>query len=428
VIISPDVLRHYSHLPLSGVAKVLGISLTAIKKACRSVGVTRWPHCSPDGTEISDSNMISRTNSSDEESNAEPALSQLRVAQDVASGMLNSRSNVPPGRPPLAVTSSSTFCFTSIQSEVTGGATPRARSSALQCPDLPEMPRSGPGKHARVTKRSNKRVANYLDALSPRNNAVGAKRMGKKGTGAASHAAIDNNSGRDTGGQMGQQPNCGFKAVDERHHAGEGSEDTISAEESRDAYIAHLEMKLQEATTMAACPQQPLKRMRKQESLTDLSSGNLRKMHDEVMDTGGQCGSIGGIPRYSMDFRHPGLSRQASSVDQDSFADERGILGGGYRDIFPSQESVAATGGVGVSAGASKLRQPASPFQNYRPGSINGGQAVPEPIGSTSGMEARHGWAQYLRDPASESMFGGVVSVNLPPFGSPQQSPRLFYH
>jgi hypothetical protein len=442
VIISPDVLRHYSHLPLSGVAKVLGISLTAIKKACRSVGVTRWPHCSPNGIEISDSNVISRTNStSDEESNAEPALSQLKVAQDVASGMLNGRCNAPQGRPPLAVTSSSTFCFTSIQSEVTGSATPRARSSSLRCPEMPEMPRSGPGKHTRVTKRSNKRAANYLDALSPKSKAVGAQRLGKKGAGTAGYAAIGKNSGLDAGGQKGQQPNYGsnLKAVDERRHAGEGSADTISAEESRDAYIAHLEMKLQEATTMAACPPQPPKRMRKQESLTDWSSGNLRKMQDEVVDTGGQCGGIGGIPRYSMDLRHPGLSPQASSVDQDSFADERGLLGGGYRDIFPSQESGAAMGGVGVDAGASKLRQAASPFlnyrpgraaspfQNYRPGSLVGGQAVAEPAGSTSGMEARHGWAQYLRDPASENMFGGPF-LNLPSFGSPQQSPRPFYH
>jgi RWP-RK domain len=36
------MLRQYTHLPLSGVAKVLGISLTALKKSCRSVGIHNW--------------------------------------------------------------------------------------------------------------------------------------------------------------------------------------------------------------------------------------------------------------------------------------------------------------------------------------------------------------------------------------------------
>ena len=50
VVISKDTLEQYKDTPLSKVAAKLGISTTAMKKACRKLGVTRWPYnstCAP---------------------------------------------------------------------------------------------------------------------------------------------------------------------------------------------------------------------------------------------------------------------------------------------------------------------------------------------------------------------------------------------
>jgi hypothetical protein len=50
VVISKETLEQYKDIPLSKVAAKLGISTTAMKKACRKLGVTRWPYnstCAP---------------------------------------------------------------------------------------------------------------------------------------------------------------------------------------------------------------------------------------------------------------------------------------------------------------------------------------------------------------------------------------------
>jgi hypothetical protein len=44
VSITIETLERYSSVPLSKAAILLGISSTAMKKACRKLGVTRWPY------------------------------------------------------------------------------------------------------------------------------------------------------------------------------------------------------------------------------------------------------------------------------------------------------------------------------------------------------------------------------------------------
>ena len=44
VVITMAILEKYKDIPLSKVATKLGISTTAMKKACRKLGVTRWPY------------------------------------------------------------------------------------------------------------------------------------------------------------------------------------------------------------------------------------------------------------------------------------------------------------------------------------------------------------------------------------------------
>uniref|UniRef100_A0A7S0EQB3 RWP-RK domain-containing protein n=1 Tax=Hanusia phi TaxID=3032 RepID=A0A7S0EQB3_9CRYP len=43
VLITPELLEHYFDLPLHKAAKHLGVCATAIKKACRKLGIMRWP-------------------------------------------------------------------------------------------------------------------------------------------------------------------------------------------------------------------------------------------------------------------------------------------------------------------------------------------------------------------------------------------------
>ena len=44
VSITIETLQRYTDLPLSKAATQLGISSTAMKKACRKLGITRWPN------------------------------------------------------------------------------------------------------------------------------------------------------------------------------------------------------------------------------------------------------------------------------------------------------------------------------------------------------------------------------------------------
>eukprot|EP00283_Hemiselmis_rufescens_P005810 CAMPEP_0173424634 /NCGR_PEP_ID=MMETSP1357-20121228/4512_1 /TAXON_ID=77926 /ORGANISM="Hemiselmis rufescens, Strain PCC563" /LENGTH=110 /DNA_ID=CAMNT_0014387897 /DNA_START=243 /DNA_END=571 /DNA_ORIENTATION=+ len=43
VIVTMDLLKELAHMPLATAADKLGVSPTAIKKACRKIGVHRWP-------------------------------------------------------------------------------------------------------------------------------------------------------------------------------------------------------------------------------------------------------------------------------------------------------------------------------------------------------------------------------------------------
>lgn len=45
VWLSVDVLNSLADRSLASAAKLLGISATALKKACRELGVERWPYC-----------------------------------------------------------------------------------------------------------------------------------------------------------------------------------------------------------------------------------------------------------------------------------------------------------------------------------------------------------------------------------------------
>ena len=49
VSITIETLERYSSVPLSKAAILLGISSTAMKKACRKLGLTRWPYMTPSG-------------------------------------------------------------------------------------------------------------------------------------------------------------------------------------------------------------------------------------------------------------------------------------------------------------------------------------------------------------------------------------------
>ena len=42
--ISYDLLKENFHLPISQVAKDLGVCATVLKKICRKNGIPRWPH------------------------------------------------------------------------------------------------------------------------------------------------------------------------------------------------------------------------------------------------------------------------------------------------------------------------------------------------------------------------------------------------
>jgi len=43
VVITLEFLASFAHMPLGAAAKILGISATALKKACRKLGNNRWP-------------------------------------------------------------------------------------------------------------------------------------------------------------------------------------------------------------------------------------------------------------------------------------------------------------------------------------------------------------------------------------------------
>ena len=50
VAITLDTLQHFSHRPLPAAAEALGVSHTALKAACRKLGIKRWPYWPGRGT------------------------------------------------------------------------------------------------------------------------------------------------------------------------------------------------------------------------------------------------------------------------------------------------------------------------------------------------------------------------------------------
>lgn len=46
VVLNLELLKQYTSMPLYSAAALLGLSTTALKKACRRLGVRRWPHAS----------------------------------------------------------------------------------------------------------------------------------------------------------------------------------------------------------------------------------------------------------------------------------------------------------------------------------------------------------------------------------------------
>ncbi len=43
VVVTRDVLESFAHIPQYRAAKLMGVSITALKSACRKLGVSRWP-------------------------------------------------------------------------------------------------------------------------------------------------------------------------------------------------------------------------------------------------------------------------------------------------------------------------------------------------------------------------------------------------
>jgi len=79
VWLSVDVLNSLSDRSLASAAKLLGISATALKKACRELGVERWPYCRKRQADAAGG-------STDEESRADTARSYSPVPSVSSTG------------------------------------------------------------------------------------------------------------------------------------------------------------------------------------------------------------------------------------------------------------------------------------------------------------------------------------------------------